>query len=191
MRGLRRDRCRPLHRPDRTRCRVQHPGRQHARIAGERYVCADRRALQGVHHRRSTHAVAQRVQCDVKDFGRAARTRQIHPGDHRSAENPGDGPVALPAVQPETNSAGADPWPARERARQGRRGIRSPRTESDFTGGGGQHARCAVAARSGNCARCRKSRRGVRAGDAWGGGSQLSFFDTQGPDPRRRAGAAG
>ena len=70
-------------------------------------------ALQGLHHRRSAHAVAHRLQRDAEDAGRAAGARQVHPRDHRSAEDPGDRAVALPAVQPEADSRGADPGAAR------------------------------------------------------------------------------
>ncbi len=73
VRRLHRDRCRPPRGPDRARRRLQHPGGQHARIAGERALRADFRTLQGVHHRRSAHAVAQRVQCDAQDPRRTAR----------------------------------------------------------------------------------------------------------------------
>ena len=45
------------------------------------------------------------LQCDVEDFGRAARAREIHSRDDGSAEGADDGSVALPAVQSEKHDA--------------------------------------------------------------------------------------
>ena len=57
--------------------------------------------LQGLHHRRGAHALAACVQLDAEDARGAARAREVHPRDDRSAAPAGDGAVALPAVQPE------------------------------------------------------------------------------------------
>ena len=127
--GLHRDRRGALRRSDRAGRRLQHSGRPDARAAGERAVRADPRPLQGVHHRRSAHAVALGVQRHAQDPRGAARARQVHPGHHRSAEGPGDGAVALPAVQPE-----ADPACSRSAtssaACSSRKGSRSSRLRS-------------------------------------------------------------
>ena len=46
------------------------------------------------------------LQRDAEDAGGAAGAREVHPGDHRPAEDSGHGAVALPAVQPEADAAG-------------------------------------------------------------------------------------
>ncbi len=106
VRGVHRDRCRPLRRLHRDGRREQPRRRRDGAVARARDVRAEQRALQGLHDRRGAPAVRARVQRDAEDARRAARLRQVHPGDHRPAEGAGHGAVALPAVQPEADDAG-------------------------------------------------------------------------------------
>ena len=64
-----------------------------------------RRPLQGLHDRRSAHAVERRVQRDAEDARGAARVPEVRAGDDRPAEGAADGAVALPAVQPAADGA--------------------------------------------------------------------------------------
>ena len=100
-----RHRRRPLRRPPRARRGVEHRRRQHARDPRQRALRADRRALQGLPDRRSAHAVEGGVQLDAEDARGAAGARQVRARHDRSAEDPGHGAVALPAVQPEAAAA--------------------------------------------------------------------------------------
>ena len=62
-------------------------------------------ALQGLHHRRGAHAVAQRLQRAAEDAGGAAAAREVRVRHHRDAQGAGHRAVALPALRP---AAGAD-----------------------------------------------------------------------------------
>ena len=55
---------------------------------------------QGVRHRRSPHAVAQRVQRAAEDAGGAAAAREVRVRHHRTAQGAGHRAVALPALRP-------------------------------------------------------------------------------------------
>ncbi len=61
---------------------------------------AGERALQGLHPRRSAHAVGRGVQRAAQDAGGAAAARQVHLRHHRDPQGAGDGAVALPALRP-------------------------------------------------------------------------------------------
>ena len=98
----------PLRRPHRSRRRLAHQGRRHARAARQRAVRADARPLQGLPDRRSAHALDALVQRAAEDARGAAAAREVPARDHRSAEAAGDGAVALPAVQPQAPAGGAD-----------------------------------------------------------------------------------
>ena len=124
---LPRDRRGPLRRPDRGRRRDQHQGRRDAPAAGERGVRADARPVQGLRDRRSAHALDLGVQRDAEDAGGAARARQVHPRDDRSAEDSGDRAVALPAVQPEADAGARDRGPSRAGSSARRRSPRRRR----------------------------------------------------------------
>ena len=124
---LSRDRRRALRRPDRSRRRLAHQGRRHARAARQRAVRAGARPLQGLPHRRSAHAVDALLQCAAEDAGGAAAAREVPARDDRSAEAAGHGAVALPAVQPQALSAGAD-LQAADGDRRRRRSSNSSRT---------------------------------------------------------------
>ncbi len=79
-----------------------------SRSQGRRDARADRRralrpgagALQGLHHRRSAHAVDAGLQRPPEDAGRAAAARQVHLRHHRDPQGAGDHPLALPALRP-------------------------------------------------------------------------------------------
>ena len=64
----------------------------------QRALCAGQRALQGLHHRRSPHALDRGVQRVPENIGRAAGARQIRVRHHRNPQGAGDGAVALPAL---------------------------------------------------------------------------------------------
>ncbi|KAG1387733.1 hypothetical protein G6F59_016269 [Rhizopus arrhizus] len=57
------------------------------------------------------HAVEGGVQRAAEDAGRAAGTRQVPAGHHRSAEAAGDRAQPLPAVQSQAPGRGSDPGP--------------------------------------------------------------------------------
>ena len=56
-------------------------------------------ALQGLHHRRSAHAVDAGLQRAAEDAGRAAAARQVHLRHDRDPQGAGDRAVALPALR--------------------------------------------------------------------------------------------
>ncbi len=95
---LPRDRRGPPCRRDRDGRRLAHRRRRHPRLDRRRALSAGLGALQGLHHRRSAHAVEERLQRAVEDARRAAARRQLHLRHHRSAPRSGDGAVALPAL---------------------------------------------------------------------------------------------
>ena len=68
-------------------------------IEGVRYRPVER-ALQGLHHRRSAHALDQRLQRAAEDAGRAAGACEVHLRDHRDPQGAGHRAVALPALRP-------------------------------------------------------------------------------------------
>ena len=57
-------------------------------------------ALQGLHHRRSAHALGGGLQRLPEDAGGAAAARQVRLRHHRDPQGAGDDPVALPALRP-------------------------------------------------------------------------------------------
>ena len=57
-------------------------------------------ALQGLHPRRSAHALDGGLQRAAEDAGRAAAAREVHLRHHRDPQGAGHGPVALPALRP-------------------------------------------------------------------------------------------
>ena len=104
-------------------------------------VRADARPLQGLHDRRSAHALELGVQRDAEDARGAAGARQVHPRDDRSAEDAGHGAVALPAVQPEADAGGRDRGASRAGAGGGRRAGGGAGAAADRARGARQHAR--------------------------------------------------
>jgi hypothetical protein len=57
-------------------------------------------ALQGLHHRRSAHAVDGGLQRAAEDAGRAAAACEVHLRHDRDPQGAGHHPVALPALRP-------------------------------------------------------------------------------------------
>ena len=64
-------------------------------------------AAQGLHHRRGPHAVGAFVECAAQDAGGAAAARGVRVRHDRGAQDPGDDPVALPALRLQADPDGA------------------------------------------------------------------------------------
>ena len=127
-------------------------------IEGVRYR-AGLGALQGLHHRRSAHALDAGLQRPAEDAGRAAAACEVHLRHHRDPQGAGDGAVALPALRSaphrcrHAGQAFHDDRPDREgRDRAGRHRADRPRRRR-------LGARRAVAARPGHCPRWRHGQR--------------------------------
>ena len=111
-------------------------------------------AHQGLHHRRSPHAVEGCLQWFAEDPRRAAGPRQIPFRHDRDREGSSDGAVALSALRPPSGRGRRDDGPpevdlrpgGRRRRRRGARGGRPGRRRV--------RARRAIAARSGHRPRC-------------------------------------
>ena len=71
-------------------------------IEAVRYASVSR-ALQDLHHRRSPHAVEERVQRAAEDARGTAAAREVPVRHHRGRQAAGHGAVALPAVRPEAH----------------------------------------------------------------------------------------
>ncbi len=69
-------------------------------IIEQRALRAGVGALQGLHHRRSAHAVDAGLQRPAEDAGRAAAACEVHLRHHRNPQGADHGPVALPALRP-------------------------------------------------------------------------------------------
>ena len=67
-------------------------------IEGVRYAPCQR-PLQGLHHRRSPHAVEAGLQRLAQDARRAAAACEVHFRHHRNPQSAGNGAVALPAFR--------------------------------------------------------------------------------------------
>ncbi|NKA03176.1 hypothetical protein GO296_00648 [Ralstonia solanacearum] len=160
---LHRDRCRALRRLHRDGRRLQPRRRRDGAAARSRGLRTHGRPLQGLHDRRSAHADQPRLQRDAEDAGGAARARQVHPRDHRPAEDSRHGAVALPAVQPEADAAGTHRVPPGPHPRRGGHRARAQCAAPAGLGRTGVDARCAVADRSGHRVQRRRSHRGGRA----------------------------
>jgi DNA polymerase-3 subunit gamma/tau len=115
-------------------------------------------ALQGLHHRRSPHAVQERVQRAAEDAGGAAAACEVPVRHDRGEQGAGDGAVALPALRPAAHSGRElAAHFAIASARRGCRG-RARGARADRARGGGVGARRPVDPRSGDRA-CRYGRR--------------------------------
>ena len=100
LRRLHRDRRRPRHR--RARDRRRHPHRRRQRPRGDHRGPVDRagaQPLQGLHHRRSPHAVGLVVQRAAEVDRGAAAARHLHDGDDRAAQDSRHGAVALAGLR--------------------------------------------------------------------------------------------
>ena len=98
VRALPRDRRGPPCRRDRDGRGLAHRRRRHPRADRGRALPAGLGALQGLHHRRSAHALEERLQRAVEDARRAAARRQLRLRHDRDPEGAGDRAVALPAL---------------------------------------------------------------------------------------------
>ena len=114
----------PAHGRAGARRRQQHQGRGDARTDGGRALRAGRGPLQGLHHRRSAHALDGGVQRPAEDPRGAAAARQVHLRHHRDPQGAGDHPLALPALRPAPRRAGGD---SRQSRRSPRRRARRSR----------------------------------------------------------------
>ncbi|SSW73138.1 hypothetical protein AVE30378_05516 [Achromobacter veterisilvae] len=144
------NRCGPLRRLPRTGRGLEPRRRGNDAVAGTGGIRARRGTLQGLHDRRSPHADRACVQRHAQDAGRTAAPRQVHPRHDRPAEDPGDGAVALPPVQPEADAGRFHRRALAGRAGPGRGGLRSPGLAADRAGGLRVHARRPVADRPGH-----------------------------------------
>ena len=131
------------------------------------------------------------VQLDAEDARGAARARQVRARDDRSAEDPGHGAVALPAVQPE---AARPPTLVGARLDHildaGRHRARRAARRADRARGAGLDARRAVAARPGDRLRRRRGAGAGRAHDARRGRPRVPLPHRRRARRRRRPGAA-
>ena len=144
---------------DRDGRRLQHRHRRRARDHRGRALPAGQRALQGLHHRRSAHALEGRLQRSPEDAGGAAAACEIRLRHHRDPQGAGHRPVALPALRPAPHRHGRpDRAPDRHRG-QGERFGRSGSRCADRPRRGRLGARRAVPARSGDRALRRRHRR--------------------------------
>ena len=114
-------------------------------------------ALQGLHPRRSAHAVAGRVQRTAEDAGRAAAAREIHFRDHRDPQSADHGAVALPALRPAPRRGGIAGRASRQDCRQGKYLRRTGSLGADRARRRRLGARFAFIVRSGDRA-CRRPR---------------------------------
>ena len=132
--------------------RLPYRRRRRAPDQRQRALRAGQRALQGLHHRRSPHALDRGLQRLPEDAGRAAGACQIRVRHHRNPQSAGHGAVALPAVRPapgrcrRADGASCPISPARKTSRSSRRRSASSRAR--------RKARCAI--------RCRCSTRRSR-----------------------------
>ena len=83
------------HRRDRTRRGFAHRRRRRARDHRERALPAGLGALQGLHHRRSPHALQGGLQCTVEDARRASAACEVSVRDHRGRKSSDHHPFAL------------------------------------------------------------------------------------------------
>ncbi len=186
VRGLPRHRQRALRRLRGTRRRIQPRRRGDHPVARPGGLQAGARTLQGLHDRRSAHAVEPRLQCDAEDAGGAARVPQVRARHDRPAEGAAHRALALPAVQPAAD--GAVDSAVAPGYGTGRRGYRrrGRRAAPDRTCGAWIDARRAVAHRPGNCPRRRRGVRGGRAPDARRGGPRSCIAPGRGARRARR-----
>ncbi len=83
--------------------RLAHRHRRRARDHRERALPPGLGAHQGLHHRRSAHAVEAGVQRPAEDARRAARARQVPVRDHRDRESADHRALALHPFRPQAH----------------------------------------------------------------------------------------
>ena len=99
-RALPGDHGKPARRRDRDGRRLAQRRRRRPPDQRRRALRAGIGPLQGLHHRRSAHALRRGVQRAAEDAGGAAAAREIHVRHDRDPQGAGHGPVALPALRP-------------------------------------------------------------------------------------------
>ena len=95
-------------RRDRDGRRLAHRHRRRARDHRERPLPPGLGPHQGLHHRRSAHAVEARLQRSAEDAGRAARARQVPVRHDRDREGADHGALALHPLRPEADRGRPD-----------------------------------------------------------------------------------
>ena len=163
---MHRDRCRPLCRLHRARCRLQPRRGRGAGLARTGGLQAGAGALQGLHDRRSAHAHQHRLQRHAEDAGGAARIPEIRARHHRPAEGAGHGAEPLPAVQPAAHGAGDRAAAPGACAGAGKRAGRAAGAAVAGACRARLHARRAQPDGPGHRLRFRQAGRGRRAPDA-------------------------
>ena len=125
------------------------------------------RALQGLHPRRSAHAVDRGLQRAAEDAGGAAAARQVHLRHHRNPQGAGDGAVALPALRSAPRRCRDAGDASRRHRRQGEHRRRARGAGADRARRRRLGARRAVAARPGDRARRRRGARAQTCAPCW------------------------
>ena len=154
-RALPGDHGEPASRRDRDGCGFPQRRRGRARDQRGDPLRAGLGPLQGLHPRRSAHALRRRLQCAAQDFGRAAGARQVRVRDHRNPQSPDHRVVALPALRPAPHRCGAAGQASARHCREGNHHRRAGSFRPDRARRGRLGARCAVAARPGDRTRRR------------------------------------
>ena len=132
---------------DRDRRRHPHPGRKGPRAVRGRPAPSHPLQVQDLHHRRSPHALQERLERPPQDHRGAARPRQVHLRHHRGQQGPPHGHFPLPEVRPPPHPGRRDRRAApHDRRRRKREDLRC-RDQRHCPGGGRRHARCPVSAR--------------------------------------------
>ena len=139
----------PLAQHPRTRRRIEQlrGGHPHADRTGAHHPAGG--TLLGVHHRRGPYALGRGLQRLPQDPRRAARTRHLHPGDHREAQDHPHDPLAVPDLRfqphPRRRFGRISPLHRLAGGRHGRRRVAEPHRPE----GRRRHARRAVDVRQG------------------------------------------
>ena len=126
----------PLARHPRDRRSHARQGGPGARSHRSRGVRAVARQAEGLHHRRGPRDLLGRLPGPAEDARGTAVSRRLHPGDDRTAQDPRDDPVALPALRlpaPHGRRGGRPP--------HGHRGAGGVRGRGRGAGGKGKEAR--------------------------------------------------
>ena len=107
--------------------RLQHRHRRHPRDHRFGEVRPGLGAVQGLHHRRSAHALDGGLQRAAEDARRAAALCEVHLRHHRDPQGPGDDPQPLHALRSAPRAARDDDAPIWSRSSARRASTTSPR----------------------------------------------------------------
>ena len=136
VRELRGDRGRDVLRPRRARRRVEQRRRGDARPHPERAPrCRRVEPPQGLHHRRSAHALDGGVEHAAEDARGAARARGVRARDHRSAKGAADDPFAHAALRVHAALARPARRPSRRHPRPREASTPTPRRSTSSRAG--------------------------------------------------------